>query len=171
MPCTWEFFFLTQTTSDVQKKSHLSMFMRMRVVMWSHAWYQIHMITCSFIFWIQCSIQPSPSFHPPLYLHCPIPVLWKVAWTHVWTCHAIPHVQGAGQASCFWIGFGPWVQMGVRATADQWVWGWKWARSGRGSEVSLLRNSANTSIIPGRGSKEERMRIPLQAELYIPVDY
>jgi hypothetical protein len=59
----------------------------------------------------------------------------------------------------------------VRATADQQVWVQKQARSGRGSEVSLLRNSANTSIIPGRGSEEERMRILLQAELYIPVDY
>jgi hypothetical protein len=64
-----------------------------------------------------------------------------------------------------------WLELGVRATADWQVWVWKWAKSGRGSEVSLLRNSVDTSIIPGRGSEEERMKIPLQEELYVPVEY
>jgi hypothetical protein len=59
----------------------------------------------------------------------------------------------------------------VMATADWQVQVQKQARSGRGSKVSLLRNSTNTSIIPGRGSEEERMRILLQAELCISVDY
>jgi hypothetical protein len=41
------------------------------------------------------------------------------------------------------------------------------SKTSRESEVSLLRD---INIIPSRGSKEERIRIPLQVELYILVN-
>ena len=82
-----------------------------------------HVITwsCSYSFGSNDATHHLPSiphFHPPLYLFCPMPRMWKAVWICVWPCRVIAPYGGGGQST--WVLVRAWslsVRGGCRVNA------------------------------------------------------